>query len=390
MVRRALIVGDGTVNYILPAIRSLGNAGWRVGIGTPSTQTLGRASRWVAHCHDVPRAEEDLDAFAAAVRAAADEEQYDVVFGSDDVDVLALSARREQLGIAVPYAPHNVVLRAVDKISLTEAASLVGLSTPGTSPADRAAIDLGHYPLLVKPRLHWSPGAKVSDRHLPEGICANPHEVEAQIAEIERAGGQAVIQEYVNGSLMAITALIDRHGDLHAVSQQRTTMLSLRRKSARAMTVALDAQLCERVVALLHELRWFGLANLQFLELPDRRPLLIDFNARFYGSLALAVTAGADHVMRGAELAVRATGVDRSSSAACPGVRFQALEEDLRRARVQRRGGFVRDVAGTLRYATGAVHTTWDRHDVAPTAERLRFLATQRLRRRRARPAAEG
>src|SRR5205823_3805656 len=62
--------------------------------------------------------------------------------------------------------------------------------------------------------------------------------------------------------------------------------------SARAETVPVDEVLAAKVAELLQELGWFGLAQLQFVVPEDGGPVLIDFNGRLYGSLALAVAAG--------------------------------------------------------------------------------------------------
>ncbi len=64
--------------------------------------------------------------------------------------------------------------------------------------------------------------------------------------------------------------------------------------SCRAVTVPVDPDLSARAAALFRVLGWFGLAELQFL-VPAAGPArLIDLNGRFYGSLALAVRAGAN------------------------------------------------------------------------------------------------
>src|SRR5680860_863382 len=93
---------------------------------------------------------------------------------------------------------------------------------------------------------------------------------------------------------MAFTALTDREGECVAIVTQvasRTWPLDAG-VSARARTVAEDPALTGRIMRLLHGLRWTGLAQLQFLTGEDGEPRLIDFNARFYGSLALAVASG--------------------------------------------------------------------------------------------------
>jgi hypothetical protein len=61
-------------------------------------------------------------------------------------------------------------------------------------------------------------------------------------------------------------------------------------------------------------------------------------------------------------------------------VRYQWLEGDLRRAAVERRGGLLLDLAGTLRFAAGAVHSTLSLRDPAPALARIRAMAAARGR----------
>jgi predicted ATP-grasp superfamily ATP-dependent carboligase len=277
----------------------------------------------------------------------------------------------------VPYAGHDAVMRSVDKLELARAAEGAGLACPRTVPATEAAVAETPLPVIVKSRLHWTPGSAARVRHLLVRLCRDRAEVSCRVAEIEASGGQAVLQQPIEGELMALSAVVDREGGVVAWSQQRTLRASLRRTSARAETVSLDPGLADRVQALLAELAWFGLANVQFLRPPDGEPHLIDFNGRFYGSIALAIAAGVNLPVLTAEVALGRA--PREVVVARPGVRFQGLETDLRRARVERRGGLLLDVVDTLTYAPGAAHSCLSARDPKPAAYQLAQLVRRKL-----------
>jgi predicted ATP-grasp superfamily ATP-dependent carboligase len=225
--------------------------------------------------------------------------------------------------------------------------------------------------VVVKARLHWSPDDPGADRHVYAVECATTEQIGPAVREMETVGGVPLLQQRVDGRLMAVSVVVGRNGQLLAASQQESDRLSLRRTSVRAHTTALDKDLVERVRVLLADLGWYGLANLQFLRGHDGRPQVIDLNGRFYGSLALAIRAGAD--LPAAWLR-DATGNPGPMQVARPGVRFHALEEDVRRARAQRQGGLVRDVARSLAAAPGSAHTTWARSDPWPALRRVGVL----------------
>lgn len=373
-----LIVEDGQTPYVLPAARALGQAGFRIGLGSVREGRASR-SRWVSACHCVPAPEAGLEAFTRAVERAVREGRYDLAFGADDVEMLALSAVRQSLPCLVPHAPHETVLRSVDKLELARSVERAGLRTPHTVEATASTVARTAIPVIVKARLHWTPGSDAGVRHLLVSACATRDEVTRRVADVERAGGRAILQEPVDGELMALSTVVDEEGDALGWSQQRTLRSSLHRTSSRAETVALDRDLATGARALLGDLGWYGLANLQFLRPADGEPRLIDLNGRFYGSIALAIAAGVDLPVLWADLAL-----GRRPSAPVvgePGCRFQDLETDLHRARRERRGGLVRDLLDTLVYAPRAAHSCLSLRDPGPAADQLRAAVRARAQR---------
>jgi predicted ATP-grasp superfamily ATP-dependent carboligase len=370
-----LVVEDGFGPHPLAAVRAFGRAGWQVAVGSP--QRAGRAvrSRWTRRWHEVPPAERDVAAFLAATVAAVDEGAYDLVFGGDDVEVLALSLGRDRLPACFPYAAHDLVVRAMDKVHLTEAAARAGLSAPPTSTSVQALDP----PVYVKPRLHWAPGARSASARLPVRLCTTRDEAAAAADEIVIAGGQPLFQTPVPGRLTALTGVVHEGRLLAPVQQVAVRESPEWRNSVRAETVPLDADLAARAQALLAHLGWSGLANLQFLQPPGGELHLTDLNGRFYGSMALALASGVNHPVLWARLALSQS--PGPLPTARVGVRYQVLEEDLRRAFAERRGGLVRDLASCLRYAPGAAHGTWSSADPGPAAYRGAAAARESVRR---------
>jgi predicted ATP-grasp superfamily ATP-dependent carboligase len=375
-----LLVCDGETPHVLPAIRSLHAAGFRVGVALPQrSPRVGADSRHVAARHQVPRIQHGLPAFVEAVTTAIAAGRYDVILPTDDSELLALSSHRDALGARFPYPDHPTVVRAIDKHDLLALAGQNGVGIPLTCPATDAALAAVVPPVVVKARLHWSPDSTASDRHVDVVECATRGDVAAAVEAMRAIGAEPLLQQRVDGQLIALTVLLGRDSRLLAVAQQETQRLSPRRTSSRARTVAVDPDLLDRVLSFLTGLGWYGLANLQFLRDQEGIARLIDLNARFYGSLALAVRAGADFPalwVREA-LGLPVGGVVEAR----PGVRFQALEEDLRRARRERRGGLLRDAAAVAVAAPRSVHTTWVPTDPIPALRRVNAAAMVLLRR---------
>jgi hypothetical protein len=146
--------------------RALAAAGWSVGVASAQERGLALTSRWCAQRH-VIRSLHPTDAFVALVAEVAHDHRYDVVFGASEAEVLALSAGREEIPAIFPHAPHDVVLRALDKGELARAASTVGIAVPEVIPID--AISDEGTPVIVKARMHARPdrGLPAADRYEP-------------------------------------------------------------------------------------------------------------------------------------------------------------------------------------------------------------------------------
>jgi predicted ATP-grasp superfamily ATP-dependent carboligase len=380
---RALIVGDGAARGALAAARALRAAGWTIGVGTPDARGLAAASRATTARHLVPAPRDGVDAFTAAVAAAVERERYELVFGAGDAEVLALSLARRQIGATVPYPPHETVARALDKLQLTAAAQAAGVRTPRTWATAEAAVREHTGPVCVKARVHGRPDRPGAPARIVMEIAPHPRAAERRVAEIAALGGESLLQEVVDGRLVAFATVADASGSLAAAVQQEAeaTWPPHAGVTARGYTVPTDPRLAKRVGALLRELGWFGLAQVQFIVGADGEPRLIDLNGRFYGSLALATGAGVNLPAIWASLA--AGGPVAFARAAHGGERYQWLQGDLRRALANREGRRARELAGCLRYAVAAHHSVASLRDPAPSLHVLADGTRRALARRR-------
>jgi len=365
---RALIVEQGWSRGALAAVRALSAAGWTVGLASAERRGLARASRSCRRRHLI-RPLQPVDAFLDSVTAAVRDGGYDVVFGAGEAEVLALSAARAGIGAIFPHAPHPVVLRALDKVELADAATGVGIAVPDLTEA--AAIGDETTPVIIKARMHARPDIAGSPPRIDTNLITGRTAALRRVAEIRAVGGDPEVQVFHEGRLLAYSA-VRGPGEVGVVADCMQLASHIwppgAGASCRAVTVAVDEDLAGRVAALLDELDWFGLAELQFIVGADRVPRLIDLNGRFYGSLSLAVAAGANLPAAWAALAV---GDAPAPTRARAGVRYQWGAADARRALRERRGGLVRDLAGAAGYAVGATHSVASLTDPGPALARL-------------------
>lgn len=368
---RALLVDQSRDRASLVAARSLAAAGFTVGTGAV-VPSFASTSRHVHRHHLVHECSEGEDRFVADVAAAVREGGYDVVFCSYELGLLALSRRRDEIEPAVwPYAPHEVVARVFDKLELYGAARAAGLGAPHTEEAGEQALRSWSGPVVVKGRHHVP-------RRFPTARFESAEQARGLVDEIRAGGGVPLLQELLGGRMGAVVVVVGRDGALLAEIHQEAvhTWPPEAGDTVRGVIVEADPELSRGVRALLADLGWFGLAQIEFVRDGAGRPRITDFNGRFYGSLALAVGAGANLPALWAEQALGRDGALRAPPRR--GARFQWLNRDLAASWAD--GPLA--LLGALALVPFAAHSMWDPRDPGPA---VRYLLPEGARRLRAR-----
>lgn len=371
---RVLLVDQSRDRGTLVAARDLAAAGFTVGTGSSVAPSFASTSRYTAHHHEIHECEEDEDRFVADIASAVAEGAYDLVFCSYDVGLITLSRRREEIAPAVwPYAQGTVVERAFDKLELAGAARRAGLSAPRTERADATTVAGWDGPVVVKARTH------VPSR-FPTARFSSATQGLSLIEEIRAGGGDPLLQQPIGGRMGAVVMVVARNGEPIVEIHQEAlrTWPPEAGDTVRGVVRATDPELSRGARALVRELGWFGLVQIEFIRDAAGTVHITDFNGRFYGSMALASGAG---VNLAALWALHA--IDRDGGAPHRPRRragFQWLNRDLAAARAQG----PRALLGAVAAIPFASHSMWDPRDPGPA---IRYLLPESGRRLRARLA---
>lgn len=379
-----VLVVDAGERSAVAACESLARAGYRVGAASSQWPPPAGWSRFCEARFALPNPRQEPRRFAARVAEVAAERGFHTALPCSEGSLWAISSHRGEFdgsGVELGLPPTAAVSRCTDKRELVERAEAAGLGAPETAVCgDRAealaAAQRFGYPAVVKP-LHTVFEEGGETRHLASALVDDPAALHAQL---EQAGTPCLVQRREDGPVVSFAGVF-AGGRLLASACSRY----LRTYPLEAGPVAFSRsfqpspETLAAVGRLVASLGWEGIFELEAIE---RRPgdyAVLDFNPRIYGSLALAVKAGAPLPAIWCDWLLK----DRAAEAAArPGVYYRWEDADLRNAGSRLRAGEPSQAAAILRPRRGVAHAYFRWYDPLPLAVRL-ARPLHRLRRRR-------
>ena len=298
----SILVTDGGERAALAVVRSLGRAGYRVHVCSRHRHCLASASRHSVASASVPDPSSSPEEYVTAIETLVHRGKIDVVLPITEASLLALLPARERFAPAtIPFPSHQQFSRICNKALVCEEAESLGVAVPPqhvlltASDIDSLPSDLTCLPMVAKPArsVVESKGRRIKctvmyafDRSsLQEVLTRMPPEVYP-----------ILVQRRVDGPGLGVFLLL-RDGEVLAAFCHRR----IREKppaggvSVYRQSMPLDDALRERSQALLNRFSWNGVAMVEYkVDSSSGVEYLMEINARFWGSLQLAIDAGVD------------------------------------------------------------------------------------------------
>jgi predicted ATP-grasp superfamily ATP-dependent carboligase len=294
---RILFCGDETPAS-LATVRALHAAGHELFAAVANPRTYVARSRFTAGVDVLadPYDGRSAEAIADEVAALAARRRVDVVLPGTDGILRALTGREERLpaGVVAGTSTPEALERAMDKACLADLAAAAGLDVlpateVGVHNIEARAGEL-RFPAVAKPRCT---SEVLPDGRLRRSAVQMVDDAGALRRLVERDPERRwYVQRRVEGTLAAICGVAWNGEVVCAVHQvSPRTWPPTRGITAFACTVPRNSERERAVARLVASVGWSGLFGLQFLLTGDGA-YPIDFNARMYGSIGLAIAAG--------------------------------------------------------------------------------------------------
>ena len=328
------LVLDGQSGPALAITRSLGRAGWRVlaAEGTRSARSRFGEARPLADALDPQD-------FRITLAALLGREQVDVIAPCTDASVVEVWRNAALLKDAqILGGDRRSAALYVDKARTLAAADDHGFPTPRwASPKNRdeavAAAERIGYPVAVKPICSYvADGPRLRQRrHL---VIADPDGIDGALTALSGPGAALpIVQEFVPGRALAVTAVLHRGAVLGMVARETLSFSPVSGgTSVWKRTIAPNEPGVQEAVQLLQALEYEGLAEVEYQVGADGTPRLMEIGVRAHGWIGLAAAAGVDLPLIAASVLLGAT-VD-TPTAYRVGVEMRWLAGEISRLRV--------------------------------------------------------
>jgi len=299
-MERVLIL-DANQRSALAATRSLGAKGLHVVAADETHRTLAGSSKYCKETFAYPSPYSHPDGFLTTLAREAAQRGVKVIFPMTDITTALLLQNQERFdGFVLPCSALEAFDTLTDKWKLHELAQELGIPIPRTVFVQeakdlRGAFSQLTYPLVLKPHRSriWTEGRWVT----AEVKYAHSAEEAARIVAAHEwlSRHPFLVQEYVRGQAQGIFGLYNQSEPVVFFAHKR-----LREKppsggvSVLSESVEVNPRLREIAHKILQAVKWHGVAMIEFKVAPDSTPYLMEVNARFWGSLQLAIDSGVD------------------------------------------------------------------------------------------------
>jgi protein-tyrosine-phosphatase/predicted ATP-grasp superfamily ATP-dependent carboligase len=394
---KVLVLGDDTRSF-LATVRSLGRRGITVHAAPANFRSPALRSRYIAAIHELPPWMGDDGEWLSAVAGLLRAERYDLVIPCNETMLLPLQRHRAALSCLARLAvPDDRAIAALfDKHATRELARRAGVRVAAgrlVRPDDTAEGVLTEFgaPVVVKPRRSYSL-TSLAARGKVQVVGER-----VQLEQLLRASepGETLLEQCFAGQGVGISVLAGRGRVLQAFEHHRVREVagaSFYRHSAPLSADLLAA--CEAIVASLD---YTGVAMFEFKRNAGAGWILLEVNARPWGSMPLPVALGVDFPYRwyrlltaGEEIPAVPYRLGVYGRNLVPDLRISLIEAETRRLGPVATAWFMMGrIAELSRFLTGReVHDVLVRDDPRPGL--IELLDIPRTLRRRVEHALPG
>jgi predicted ATP-grasp superfamily ATP-dependent carboligase len=295
--KSVLVVGDD-MRIFISVVRSLGRAGIEVHAFPFSAESPALSSRFIHHVHRTPDFESDHQGWVTAFLNLLSEKTFDLVIPCADAAIMVLHDNRylfPSQKLAIPAA--NAIEPLFDKAEthrLCDELNIPSAPWQRLHDADTAKGLIAKFglPLVVKPRRsHWAGSGRPRER---VHVIENGRELQECLESIPDRS-RFLVEGFFEGSGTGLSVLCSR-GEILQAFQHRRLREGRGGCSSYRISEPVNVELRAAVERICLKLAHNGVCMFEFRVNPrSGKWILLEVNARFWGSMTLPLWLGLDY-----------------------------------------------------------------------------------------------
>jgi len=296
--KTALVFGEDTRSF-LTVIRSLAKAGMTVDVVCFSNTSPALKSKFINQVFLLNHRSMVIEKWTQEVKKILSEYEYDVVIPCDERALFPLIDIKEELSLDTAFAlpEKHIIAPLFDKTETRKAAELCDI------PVARGEyLDLNKYtfkelsdtyglPLVLKPTQSYAE-EQLSNR---QSVKIALDEASFEEFKQHNIKHQSLVEAYFAGYGVGVSILANKGNVKAAFAHARVAEPETGGGSSYRKAIPLNPTMLYACQKYCLHLKYTGVAMFEFKYNPETEDwILIEINARFWGSLPLAVFAGVD------------------------------------------------------------------------------------------------
>jgi len=303
-MKKVLILGQGTRSF-LSVIRSLGRTGITVHAANSHPEDLALYSKYIKKYFQLPPFSE-VGRWKFEIISIVEKEKYDLVIPTDDAPIILLQQITSEIKKHCNvYLLEDIAYTVTNnKLQTYSFCQSLGIQVPKFSTISKnddleKILKDFDFPLIIKPISSYSPDS-LERKNLVK-IAKEKDELLAILKNLFGNNSTAIIQEYFDGAGIGVEVLAFQGEILTAFQHIRIHekriwgIRNIGGASTYRRSQSVDPFLMLQVKKIIQGLNYTGVAMLEFRkDYKKKESVFIEINGRFWGSLPLAIAAGAD------------------------------------------------------------------------------------------------
>lgn len=295
---KALVLGDDTRSF-LATVRSLGRHGIAVHAAPISFRSPALLSRYIAAVHELPPWMNDGADWLHAMDALLRAERFDLVIPCNETTLLPLQRHRAQLeSLARLAIPDDHAIGVLfDKFATRTLAQQVGVPVaPGrlvrsNDTANAVFTDFG-VPVVVKPRRSYA--LEFLHTRGKAQVVSDSETLDRMLRDLDPE--ETLLEQFFPGQGQGVSLLASKGRVLQAFEHHRVRERS--GASFYRISAPLSPDLLHGCEAIVASIPYTGVAMFEFKRNEQDTWILLEVNARPWGSMPLPLALGVDFPFR--------------------------------------------------------------------------------------------